>query len=309
MSVLRAPGAARAQGSARAPAARRRLASRTVFGRLAREPLVHFLLAGFVLFAAGEAWRRHETLYRIEVTPAHVAQIANSYALQFGTKPDPATLEELVQRDTHDEMLFRQGEALKLGRDDEIVRRRIAQKMQFLVQDLSPPPEPTEAQLAAYYAAHSARYATPARATFSHIFFSAQASGDAAARARAAELLEALPNDLARAPDRGDPFPDLYDFSAYGPQQVARLFGHTPFTQAVFEAPVGRWSGPYRSAYGWHLIHVDARDAPGRQPFAQVREAVRADYLQDAQGAANQAALAKLARRFTVVRADQEGRR
>jgi hypothetical protein len=276
-------------------------------GRLAREPLVHFLLAGFVLFAAGEAWRRHESLYRIDVTPAHVAQIANSYALQFGTRPDPQTLEALVQRDIQDEMLFRQGEALKLGQDDEIVRRRIAQKMQFLVQDLSPPAEPTQAQLAAYYAAHPSRYATPMRATFSHIFFSAQMVGDAAAQARAAAVLKTLPDGLARAPDRGDPFPDLYDFSAYGPQQVARLFGHTPFTTAVFAAPVGRWSGPYRSAYGWHLIYVDGRDAPGRQPFDEVREAVRTDYLQDAQGAANQAALAKLARRFTVVRDDKAG--
>ena len=283
--------------------------ARRVFGRLAREPLVHFLLAGFVLFAAGQAWRRHESLYRIEVTPAHVAQIANSYALQFGLRPDPPTLEALVQRDIHDEMLFREGEALKLGQDDEIVRRRIAQKMQFLVQDLSPPAEPSEAQLAAYYAAHAARYATPARATFSHVFFSAQASGDAAAKARAAAVLKTLPNDLSRAPDRGDAFPDLYDFSAYGPQQVARLFGHTPFTQAVFAAPVGRWSGPYRSAYGWHLIHVDAREAPGRQPFGEVRDAVRTDYLQDAQGAANDAALAKLARRFTVVRDDRAGGR
>lgn len=303
MTVLGASRAARGRMAKVAPP--RRTATRRILGRLAREPLVHFLLAGVVLFAAGEAWRRHESLYRIDVTPAHVAQIANAYALQFGTKPDPQTLEALVQRDIQDEMLFRRGEALKLGQDDEIVRRRIAQKMQFLVQDLSPPAEPSEAQLAAYYAAHASRYDVPARASFSHIFFSAQAGGEAAAQARAAAVLRTLPDGLSRAPDRGDPFPDLYDFSAFGPQQVARLFGHTPFAAAVFEAPVGRWSGPYRSAYGWHLVHVDARQPPGRQPFAEVREAVRTDYLQDAQGAANQAALAKLARRFTVVRDDK----
>jgi hypothetical protein len=271
-----------------------------VLRAFASEPLVHFAAAGLVLFVAGEIYHRQTSLYRIEVTPRHVQQLANDYALQYGARPDPQTLRQLVKRDVHDEMLYRQGLALKLDRDDEIVRRRVIQKMQFLMQDLNAPAEPTTAQLQAYYDAHASRYVTRPRATFTHIYFAA-GGGDAAARARAKATLQALPAGATRAPDRGDPFPDLYDFSAYEPEQVYRLFGHTPFADAVFSAPVGRWIGPLRSGYGWHLLYVSARQAPTRPPLADVRETVRTDYLQAAQDATNKAAFAKLARRFRVV--------
>jgi peptidyl-prolyl cis-trans isomerase C len=178
--------------------------------------------------------------------------------------------------------------------------------MQFLIQDLNPPAEPTDAQLTAYYAAHASKYVTPPRATFTHVFFSAD-GGDQAARGRATALLHAMPAGTTRAADRGDPFPDLYDFAAYEPEQVERLFGRTPFAAAVFGAPVGRWVGPYRSGYGWHLLYVAARTPSALPPLSQIRDSVREDYLADAQDAANRAGFAKLARRFTVVRDDLGG--
>lgn len=272
--------------------------------RVFSEPLTHFLIAGLALFVAGRIYETQTNVYRIVVTPRHVAQLANDYALQFGTQPSPQILEQLVDRDIHDEMLLRQGLALKLDQDDEIVRRRIVQKAQFLMQDLNPPAEPTDAQLQAYYDAHPAAYVTQPQATFSHIYFSADNGGDAAAKARAAAVLRTLGAGVTRAPDKGDVFPDLYDFSAFEPEQVERLFGHSPFADAVFSAPIGRWVGPVKSGYGWHLLYVDARQAPGRPPLATVRDQVRADYLQNAQDAANKQAFDKLARRFTVVRED-----
>jgi peptidyl-prolyl cis-trans isomerase C len=269
--------------------------------QLAAEPLVHFVLAGIVLFTVGAIYQRQTSIYRIEVTPRHVQQLANDYALQFGARPDPQTLQQIVSRDLQDEMLYRQGRALKLDQGDEIVRRRVIQKMQFLMQDLNPPAEPTTAELQAFYDAHAARYVTPPRASFTHIYFAADA-GEAAARTRAAAVLRRLPKGVTRAPERGDAFPDLYDFSAYEPEQVYRLFGHTPFADAVFQAPVSRWIGPYRSGYGWHLIYIAARQPPARPPLAQVRDQVRVDYLQAKQGQANARAFQALARRFTVVR-------
>jgi hypothetical protein len=262
-------------------------------------------VGGLVLFIAGQVYTRATDLHRIVVTPAHVAQLANDYALQFGAKPDGPTMQALIDRDIHDEILFRQGQTLKLAADDEIVRRRVVQKMQFLMQDLSAPPEPTDAQLQAYYAAHTAHYATPSRTTFSHIFFSNDHGGDAAARARAKAVLHGLNDKITRAPERGDNFPDLYDFSAYEADQVYRLFGHTPFAQAVLDTPPGHWVGPLRSGYGWHLLYVDARQGAGRAPLSQVQDAVRSDYLQDAQDNANAAAFAKLARGYKVVRQDR----
>ena len=229
--------------------------------------------------------------------------------LQFGAPPDPQTREALIDRDIHDEMLFRAGLALSLDKDDEIVRRRVVQKEQFLIQNLQAPAEPTEAQLQSTYLAHAAFYTTPTRATFSHIYFSSDIGGDAGAQARARKVLAGLNDQVKRAPNLGDPFPDLYDFSAYEPEQVVRLFGHTPFADAVFTVPPGHWVGPFRSAYGWHLLEVDTRSPPARQPLSAVRDQVRAAYLQDAQDKANATAFDKLDRKFTVVRQDHEASR
>jgi len=266
-----------------------------------KEPLVHFIAAGAVLFVAGRIYESQTSIYRIVLTPKHIAQLGNDYALQFGTQPDANTLAALIRRDVHDEILYRQGLALKLDQDDLIVRRRVVQKMQFLMQDLNPPAEPTAAQLQAYYDAHAGKYVRPPRATFTHIFFSADRA-DAEARARA--VLSTLSDKTTRAPDKGDPFPDLYDFSSYEPEQVERLFGRTPFSLAVYAATPGHWAGPFRSGYGWHLLYVDARQPASRPALSSVRDTVRTDYLQDAQDAANRKAFDELARKFTIVRGE-----
>jgi len=119
---------------------------------------------------------------------------------------------------------------------------------------------------------------------------------------RAGELLPVLnAAAVSRAPQRGDPFPDRYDFAAYDPGQVQRVFGDSELSHKVFVAPVGKWSGPYHSGYGWHLVYVDARRGRAVASFEAIRARVRTDYLQNEQDVANDAALAKLASSFTVV--------
>ena len=108
--------------------------------------------------------------------------------------------------------------------------------------------------------------------------------------------------DVSRRPSPGDPFPDLYDFADYSQAQVEHLFGPTQFAASVFSVPTGKWAGPFKSAYGWHLIHVQSRAAAREQSFATVRDKVRADYLLDSQKRANDSAFTTLARQFTVGR-------
>jgi parvulin-like peptidyl-prolyl isomerase len=268
-----------------------------------REPLVHFIAIGLILFAAGE-WNRQATdPYHIVVSPERVAKIASDYRLQFGELPSRALLANLIDQYVNDEIYYRQGVALKLDRNDEIVRRRIVQKMQFLQQNLYPPTEPTDAQLQAYYKAHAAKYVTPDRLAFTHIYFSPDRGGDDAARKRALAVLASLNDSVIRAPERGDPYSDLYDYASFGPDQAARMFGQTELSTKLFSAPLRHWSGPYRSGYGWHLVYVQSRDAAHLPPLASIRDKVRLDYLDDQQGRNNVAAFAALKRQFTIDRA------
>jgi peptidyl-prolyl cis-trans isomerase C len=298
----RAPGVASARRGGAARAAATWLMS--LGSRVAREPLFHFFVVGALLFALGQQHKAATDTYRIVVTPERVAKLEADYRAQFGQGPSPAGRQRLVDQWIDEEVLFRQAKAMKLDQDDEIVRRRLVQKMQFLQQDLSPPAEPSEADLQAFYRAHAALYAAPARVSFSHIYFSPD-HGEAAGRAAALAALARLDDSTVRAPERGDNFPDLYDYAGFGPDEATRLFGDTEVAHALFTAPTGKWSGPFRSGYGWHLIRVSSVEPAHSPPLAEIHDRVRADAIAATQATANRRAFARLKSRFTVVRQDR----
>ncbi len=277
--------------------------------RLGREPLLHFAVAGGLLVLA--AWVHADATdhHRITVDAAQVARIDQTWRLQNGSPPSAAMREFLVRKWIEEEVLYREGVARSLDRDDEIIRRRVVQKMQFLSQDLATPPAPAEADLRAYFQGHASAYRTVERVTFSHIFFSSDGRGGAAARGSASAVMNTLSPQIVRAPERGDAFPDRYDYASLGPTDAARLFGRSPMASAVFSAPVGQWSGPYQSGFGWHLVRVDSRASSTLPSFDTVADRVRADYLTEAAAEADRRAQNDLERRYTVVRADQGARR
>jgi peptidyl-prolyl cis-trans isomerase C len=273
---------------------------------LLREPLLHFFLVGLLVFVAAQAWRDSHDARRIVITPERVADLATKHRMQFGTAPSRAQLNDLVAGYVDEEVLYRQGVAQGLDRDDEIVRRRVAQKTQFLQQDI-PPREPSAAQLRAFFAAHAADYGQPPRYTFTHVYLSPQVGGDAAARTRALTALGRLRNGAAPAAITADTFPDLNSYSAMSAPETARIFGDSPLVASLRDAPVGRWYGPVRSTYGWHLVRVDAVIPATSPEFAAVEEKVRADYFDDSHARASTRAMAAARARYTVVRADLAG--
>jgi peptidyl-prolyl cis-trans isomerase C len=269
--------------------------------RIAREPMLHFLLIGAVISVLTQFVPSDTGRYRIIVDAQHVARLSENYARQFGQPPSRPILDTLVARYVDDEILYREGLAAKIDSGDEVVRRRIIQKMQFLVQDLNAPAAPSQVALQAYYHSHAARYIEPERIAFTHIYFSPDRDGDDGAKQRALKVLSSLGVGVVRAPERGDAYPDAYDFASIGPEEADRLFGETPIAKELFGAPRGHWSGPFRSGYGWHLIYVSAVTPRHLAPFARVQDRVRADWLDDTQAAANHRAFEALKRRYTIV--------
>jgi len=284
------------------------LAAKPGLGRLRRfvgavlaEPLLHFVVLGALLFLLVDGRGGPGANHTIVLDQARVDKFAADYRAEFGQDPSPVEIKSVAQRYVQDEILYREGLALNLDRDDEVIRRRIVQKMQFIQQDRYAGGEIGRPQLQAYYQAHLARYATPERVSFSHVYFGL-AQGEAAAKARAlAVLTELNSGGLTRAPDRGDHFSDLYDYDRLDSESARRLFGPTPIAEALSKAPVGHWSGPYRSAYGWHLVYVSARTPSATPPLDQVIDRVRSDVVDEQQASANAAGLAALRRRYRVV--------
>ena len=104
--------------------------------RLLREPLLHFLVLGAVLFAAHGMLSRGGASEpgRIVVTQSQIESMARLFARARQRAPSDAELEELVRGHVREEVLYREGLALGLDRDDPIIRRRVAQKLEFVTE-------------------------------------------------------------------------------------------------------------------------------------------------------------------------------
>lgn len=281
---------------------------RRVLAAALREPVVQFLLIGALLYGAAVLHARSADPQRIVITNEAVALLEQRFVRQFGRSPSSEEFEWLIERHVRDEVFYREGLALGLGEGDEIVRRRIVQKMEFLSEGESQILEPTAADLRAFYEANAARYRSPARASFEHLYFSPDDGGEGAATARAERVLTALRAGPDGTQPRGsavpgvDRFWERTRFERADREEIERVFGRTDLAAAVFDLPLRQWAGPLRSGLGWHLVRVDAREAPQTAPFEAVEADVRIDWL-DAQRARHRAAtFAELKRRYRVVR-------
>jgi hypothetical protein len=265
---------------------------------LVLDPFVHFLLLGLVIFASAQLLRPVATEQRITVRPAKVAE---TFARQYGRYPSATELSELIDRYLREEIYFREGLALGLQQDDEIVRRRVVQKYEFLQQDTALIQEPDRAALQAFFDSHRNAYATDERISFTHVYFRSDGNNDASIQARAERVKERLAaGHVERAPQAGDAFAELYDYSELGADGLTRLFGRYPIVNAALQAPVGEWSGPYRSGYGWHLVLVTHRSAAKTPDFEQVRAAVRDDFIAAERERRAAEVLARLRKKYAI---------
>src|SRR5215510_5405668 len=120
--------------------------------RLVREPLLHFALIGAAIFAVAHVveQRKEAAQSNIGLDAGLGQRLANLYRTQFGVLPSDGQLKFIVDDFVDDEVLYREALRLGLDQDDEIIRRRLIQKLEFLQRDLTVPPAPSDADLRAY---------------------------------------------------------------------------------------------------------------------------------------------------------------
>jgi len=274
--------------------------------RLLREPLVHFLLIGAVLFGlysyapGGRTTAASSKEIRLSVDDLN--QLVLLFQSQWRRPPTPQELQRLVENKVEQEILYREALAMGLDKDDEIVKRRMAQKMQFLTEDLAAAREPPAAELRSWFEKNSARFAQPPRVSFRHLYFSPDRRGPRA-RDDAQEALRKLagqPADAKTASALADPFMFQEYYRDRAPEFLAKEMG-PQFALAVARLAPGSWQGPIESGYGWHLVFVDTA-IPGRVPaFEEVEADVRTAWLGEQKALAWQKAYEKLRAGYTVL--------
>ena len=272
--------------------------------RILREPLLHFLILGALLFGlyfwVGGASVTSGSPKQIEVSAPVIESLKATWQLQWGRKPSPKQLQTLVDNYVHDEVLYQEALALGLDDNDTIVRRRLIQKMQFLMEDVAALREPSDEVLQAYLADHIDRYTIPGRVSFAHIYFSRELRGDRT-DADAQALLTQLQSDSNLEPSqiKGDRsmLPTTYTLASA--QTLNNTFGGTLAREMAQVTETG-WQGPFHSVYGSHLVNVTEIEPSHSPTLAEVNQKVRLDWFREQRQQQNEQFYQKLRDRYTV---------
>lgn len=236
-----------------------------------REPLIHFLLAGLALFAFF-AWKGEPAdpaSRTIAITQEDRARLALQWEATMQRPPTDAELDSLTQTWLREEILYREALRLGLDRDDAVVRKRLANKMDFLATSIAETAQPSEATLETWLTDNPQRFADDTRYSFDQLYFAEKSAAEAA---------------LARL--NGEPeWQDLGETISL-PRQVednlgkvvAGKFGESFLERLQDMKPNGEWSEPLPSGFGWHLVRLRERAAGEVPPLADIRQRVENDW-------------------------------
>ena len=260
--------------------------------RVAREPLLHFLIAGGLLFAA-YGWLNQESAdepQTVRISVAEVNWLKETWTRQWQRPPTEEELRSLVTDYLKEALLAREAAEMGLDDNDTIIRRRLAQKMAFLVLDTARILEPEEAELRRYYDTNRSNYQAPARVSFTQLFF----KNESDAKQGLAHLSTRSPDEL------GDPSMLERNHAEADVQAVRSQFGDA-FSREVFDLETGQWLGPVVSTYGHHLVRISAREAVQPLPYEAARAQVLEDWQREQQTRTSQSFFAELLKKYDVV--------
>lgn len=248
--------------------------------RFLREPLVHFLILGvavFLLFKVaatpGAAPDR-----RIVVSSGKTDQLATAFVRTWQRPPTAEELNGLIEDHVRDEVLYRESLAMGLDKDDTVIRRRLRQKFEFLIEDAATTAS-SDRDLQAWLDQHPDKFREDPKMALRQVYVNATRRG-AAATKEAERLLARLnaAGENVDASELGDTTMLPHDLALSTVGEIARVFGDG-FAHAVARMEPGRWSGPVRSGYGLHVVHVSERTAGRLRPLAEVRDEVQRGWL------------------------------
>ena len=274
----------------------------TKLKRFLKEPLLHFLVIGFLIFFTSYYVAKQRDAYTIVLDEPIMTKLAMAWQSQFSEQPTSKDLQVAADDYIKQEVLAREAIQLGLNQDDEIIKRRLQQKMEFILKSNIIVPEPNKMELENYFKENINKFTDPPKVSFSHIYFSADKVGYKQAEINAKAVLEDLEKQpaLKRAPTLGDPFMLLYDYNDIDKKETERLFGTSAFTDSLFTVKQDQWTGPLQSGYGWHLLYVNDRKSDFVPPLSEIRGRVLEMYKIDKSKEMDNLAMEELIDKYTV---------
>ena len=295
---------------------RRGLKSSRWWPSILREPLVHFLCAGALLFlvfhlrAAPEAGTGDSEIKIDRDTILNFMQyrakaFRSDLFLEKWTRMTEEQRRALIEDYVHEEALFREARSMGLREGDYVIRRRMIQRLNFLIDDaVAELPAPAETDLADYFSRHKEEYREQAIYTFTHVFFDSSRHGATGSRKMAELALHELnlkQVQFNEATEYGDRFPYFQNYVERRADFVESHFGHGMLSAMDGITIEGKhWTGPYQSPHGWHLVLLIHR-TPTRIPEASnLRALIMEDFLRERRDSERRKIIEKIISRYAV---------
>jgi len=273
--------------------------------RFLSEPLLQFLILGGMLyvFVSFIHHQKEKQAKEIVVDGERVALLVSNYKTQTGILPSRDELNVMIDNYIKEEIFFREAKKMGLDKDDEIIRRRLSQKFDFVKSDLKQIDPPTDQQLRDFYKMHLSLFETEGSVNFSHIFFSTDHSTDKDARERAVLVLQKLVRtSLQRAPGEGDHFALQNDYTDQTALDIRANFGDKPIVDSLFKSKVNTWVGPVQSGYGWHLLYISKRNSNSKMSYDVGKDLIKEKYVEIARENENKKEFDVLSKNYIVRR-------
>lgn len=264
-----------------------------------REPLLHFLVLGGLLFGIDQLLtRRADDPMQIVVGPEVDAEARQVFAASRGREPDAKELQALRQVWLDNEILYREGLALQLDKGDVAIRERVIFKSLSVIDAGVKLPPADDAHLKTWFDTHRDKYDDPARFDFEEAVLPGDAD-EAALRAFVAKL-----NGGAS----GDAGAGLRVFKGRPHANLVQSYGGD-FAKALEGSPIGEWR-VFRTMEGghpgWRAMRLVTATPARPGDFAVLRGVVLQDWTDATLSEQRSAAVRALGGKYRI-RFDAQG--
>lgn len=266
-----------------------------------REPLVHFMALGSVLFFIAHDTNSslQKNTQTITITASQIEQINTRMQSLLKHPLTQTQLQQAIDDYVTEEVLLREGFKLGVVEEDPIIRTRVAERVKFLLSDTTLVSEPTDAMLATFLQNNINLFSQSSRRSFIHIYFDPAKHGD--------QLMQAIENTKQKIAKQktlnplewGDTFSDGNEYQQMDKSTLANTFGEA-FANAVFTVPLNVWQGPIQSNRGLHLLFVSEELAPQQPTLNNIRQQVKQAYMDDQHRQQNLAAINQLKQQYKI---------
>ncbi len=267
--------------------------------KILKEPFLHFILIGAAMFLLyGMVNKNTDSKNTIIINDFDVSSIISKWEMQWKRPPTEKELQKLINLNIKQEVFYQEALKMNLDHNDEIIKRRLAQKMQFLSNDIAAMREPTNEELQDYFQKHKEKYLTPTSYSLYQITFSPDKREDNFKDAE--ETLKQFPNaSFEEMNGKGDNLPFSYFFTDINADELGLQLG-SKFSEALQDLETDKWLGPIPSGFGYHLVYITNKTEPQLPPFESIKKAVLRDFDYDNQQEVDEAIYQELKKNYDI---------